>query len=142
MPWIVDGNNVLGVTGADRHADEPKRELVRLLSGFARQKRTRVTAVFDGPEPSSFARHLGPVTVIFSGARKADDVIVERASAGRGWNVVTADRGLAARVERRAVRVVAPSALLREIDSAAADPERSEADWAAWFSNPENRSKF
>jgi len=55
MPWLIDGSNVLGAMRVDRHADEPKRGLVRLLANFARAKRTRVTCIFDGPEPWSFA---------------------------------------------------------------------------------------
>jgi hypothetical protein len=142
MPWIVDGSNVLGTMRADRHGDEPKRELVRLLAGFARAKRTRLTAVFDGHEPASFARNLGAVTVLFSGDRSADDVIVERTSAGSGWNVVTADRELAARMGRRHVRVVPPATLMREIESPGSSDDRDGSDWIAWFSDPENRTKF
>jgi predicted RNA-binding protein with PIN domain len=143
MPWIVDGSNVLGTMRADLHGDEPKRELVRLLARFARAKRTKLIAVFDGPAPGSFARHLGSVTVLFSGGRTADDIIVERTSAGTGWNVVTADRQLAARIGRRSARVVAPAALMSEIETAEGGSEdRESGDWIAWFSDPENRTKF
>ena len=84
MPWLVDGSNVLGAMRVDRHGEEGKRGLVRLLAAFARANRTRVSCVFDGPEPASFARNLGAVTVAFSGGRSADDVIAERAAQGRG----------------------------------------------------------
>src|SRR5688572_33094547 len=94
---------------ADRHSDDAKRGLVRLLAAFARAKRTRVTCVFDGLEPPSFGKHLGSVSVAFSGARSADELIIERAASGRGWSIVTSDRGLAARVQRRQVEVVAPA---------------------------------
>src|SRR5688500_8963178 len=113
MPWLVDGSNVLGAMRADRHSDEAKRGLLRLLAGFARAKKTRVTCIFDGPEPASFGRSLGAATAVFSGSRSADELIVERAAQGRGWSVVTNDRGLAARVQRRQVTIVAPAALIR-----------------------------
>lgn len=142
MPWLIDGSNVLGAMRVDRHSDESKRGLVRLLAGFARAKSTRVTCVFDGPEPASFARHLGSVTVVFSGGRPADDVIIERAGGGRGWSVVTSDRGLAARVARREVAVVAPQVLIREMEQAGVEQRDPEADWEAYFSDPENRTKF
>ena len=119
MPWLIDGSNVLGAMRVDRHGDEGKRGLVRLLAGFARANKTRVTCVFDGPEPASFARHLGAVTVAFSGGRSADDLIAERAANGRGWSVVTSDRGLAARVQRRQVEVIAPAAFIRQMEAAA-----------------------
>jgi predicted RNA-binding protein with PIN domain len=142
MPWLVDGSNVLGAMRVDRHDDRAKRELVRLLAGFARAKRTRVTCVFDGPEPASFGKHLGSVTVVFSGGRSADEVIVERASTGRGWSVATSDRELAARVQRREVTVVQATAMLREIEASASGEEGGEVDWADYFADQGNRMKF
>jgi hypothetical protein len=69
-----------------------------------------VTVVFDGPPPSGApAREaLGTVTVIYSGARAADDVIfalLPAGSAAKQWSVVTDDRGLATRVKDRGARV-------------------------------------
>ncbi|HEX7708435.1 MAG TPA: NYN domain-containing protein [Thermoanaerobaculia bacterium] len=142
MPWLVDGSNVLGAMRVDRHDDGAKRELVRLLAGFARAKRTRVTCVFDGPEPASFGKHLGSVTIVFSGGRSADEIIVERAATGRGWSVATSDRGLAARVQRREVTVVQAPAMLREIEASSSGEEGGAADWADYFADPENRMKF
>lgn len=142
MPWLIDGSNVLGAMRVDRHGDEGKRGLVRLLAGFARANKTRVTCVFDGPEPASFARHLGAVTVAFSGGRSADDLIAERAANGRGWSVVTSDRGLAARVQRRQVEVIAPAAFIRQMEAAASSESEVTADWDAYFSDEKNRTKF
>lgn len=142
MPWLIDGSNVLGAMRADRQSDDAKRGLMRLLAGFARAKRTKVTCVFDGPEPYSFARHLGAAIAVFSGSRTADELIVERAASGRGWHVVTSDRGLAARVERRQVTVVAPAAFIKEMEQAASGEEGGGDDWAAWFSDPKNRIDF
>ncbi len=143
MPYLIDGSNVLGAMRVDRHGEEGKRGLVRLLAAFARAKKTRVTCIFDGPEPPSFAKHLGAVTIAFSGSRPADELIVERAAIGRGWSVVTSDRGLAARVQRRQVEIVAPVAFIREMEEAAASGEESvSGDWDAYFSDPKNRLKF
>jgi predicted RNA-binding protein with PIN domain len=142
MPWLIDGSNVLGAMHVDRHGDVGKRSLVRALSGFARAKKTRVTCVFDGPEPASFARHLGPVTVVFSFGRPADDLIADQAAQGRGWSVVTSDRGLAARVQRRQVEIVAPATFLRELETAASTATEVADDWAAYFSDEKNRTKF
>ena len=142
MPWLIDGSNVLGAMHVDRHGEEGKRGLVRLLAGFARANKTRVTCVFDGPEPPSFARHLGSVTVVFSGARSADDLIAERAENGRGWSVVTSDRGLATRVQRRQVEVVAPSVFIRKMEQASTTESDIVDDWDAYFSDEKNRTKF
>ena len=142
MPWLIDGSNVLGAMHVDRHGDESKRGLVRLLAGFARANKTRVTCIFDGPEPPSFARHLGAVSVAFSGGRSADDLIAERAENGRGWSVVTSDRGLAARVQRRQVEVIAPSTFIRQMEAAASTESEVVDDWDAYFSDEKNRTKF
>lgn len=142
MPYLIDGSNVLGAMRVDRHGDESKRALVRLLAGFARAKRTRVTCIFDGSEPASFGKSLGAVTVAFSGARSADDVIVERAANGRGWSVVTSDRGLAARVQRRQVEIVAPAVFIREMEASASSEPAAGEDWDEYFSDPQNRLKF
>jgi YacP-like NYN domain len=140
VPWLIDGSNVLG---ADRHSDDSKRRLMRIAAAFARAKRTRVTCIFDGPEPPSFGTHLGSVTAVFSGTRTADDLIIERAASGRGWSVVTSDRGLASRIARRHVNVVAPAAFLREAEEAAASTgEGGAEDWTAYFSDAKNRMKF
>lgn len=142
MPFLIDGSNVLGAMRVDRHGEEGKRGLVRLLAAFARAKKTRVACIFDGPEPPSFAKNLGAVTVAFSGSRPADDLIAERAASGRGWSVVTSDRGLAARVQRRQVTIVAPAAFIREMEAAASGEESAGGDWDAYFSDPTNRLKF
>ena len=142
MPFLIDGSNVLGAMRVDRHSEEGKRGLVRLLAAFARAKKTRVACIFDGPEPPSFAKSLGAVTVTFSGSRPADDLIAERAASGRGWSVVTSDRGLAARIQRRHVAIVAPAAFIREMEEAASGEEAGGSDWDAYFSDPKNRLKF
>lgn len=142
MPFLIDASNLLGAMRTDRHSEEAKRGLVRLLAGFARARRTRVACIFDGPEPASFGRHLGSVTVAFSGSRSADDLIAERAASGRGWSIVTSDRGLAARVARRHVTIVAPADFIREMEAAASGEEASGGDWEGYFSDEKNRMKF
>ena len=145
MPYLIDGSNLLGVMGVDRQLDESKRRLVRMLGAFAKMKKTRVTCVFDGPEPERFGRLPGGVAVVFSGRDPADDVIANRAAHGHGWSVVTSDRGLMSRVRRRYVEIVAPPPFLRTIEEAAAamgGESQSAEDWLAFFSDESNRTKF
>jgi len=140
MPYIVDGSNVLGTA---RAALAAKRALVRDLGRFARAKRTRVVCVFDGDEPEPFGKHLGGVSVVFSGARSADDLIAARIATGNGWKVVTGDRALAARVGGRRVEVIDPRRLLAEIETLPPVEERGGADyWIGYFSDPKNRNVF
>jgi predicted RNA-binding protein with PIN domain len=143
MAWLIDGSNVLGAMRADLHAVEAKRELARLVASFARAKRTKVTLFFDGPEPPSFARHLGNTTVVFTARRKADDVIIEQASAARDAHVVTSDRELASRVGGRRIDVVDSRQFVRDLESSASDPgNNSDEDWISYFSDPKNRESF
>jgi predicted RNA-binding protein with PIN domain len=142
VPYLIDGSNVLGVMRVDRHADESKRMLVRLLASFARAKKTRVTCVFDGPEPAAFAKSLGAVSVVFSAPKSGDQVIIERAAQGRGWSVVTSDRELAAKVQRRQVEIVAPATFIREMESSSTGDAEISDDWDAYFSDDKNRLKF
>ena len=144
MSWLIDGSNVLGRLRLPREDDAAKRELVRQLARFARAKRVKVACYFDGSEPASFAKHLGGLSVIFSGSRPADDLIAQRVSSGSAWRVVTADNALAARVRGRKVTIVAPGELAQELERLPADEagESSADDWAAWFSDPSNRDSF
>jgi predicted RNA-binding protein with PIN domain len=143
MSWVIDGNNLLGHAGASRDATDTKRQLVRSLANFARAKRTKVACYFDGSEPENFGRHLGSVSVIFSGARSADDLIAKKVATGSGWKVVTADRGLAARIQRRQVEVINPGGFMAELDSLPAGEEKVvDEEWLAWFSDPKNRNTF
>jgi predicted RNA-binding protein with PIN domain len=142
MPYLIDGSNLLGAMRVDRHGEESKRNLVRLLASFARARKTKVSCIFDGPEPPSFAKHLGAVSVAFSGTRPADDLIAERCANGRGWSVVTSDRGLATRVQRRQVEILSPAQFIREMEASASSESDVADDWSEYFSDPKNRLKF
>lgn len=143
MSWVIDGNNLLGCAGAARFSADTKRQLVRTLGAFARVNRTKVACYFDGPEPEQFGKNPGSVSVIFSGARSADDLIIKRVATGSGWNVVTADRALAARVKRREVAIIDPGNFMNELESLPQVEERTaEEEWLAWFSDPRNRNVF
>jgi len=139
MSWVIDGSNLLGTSRSD---SSEKRKLVQALAQFARSRRTKVVCTFDGVEPEHFGRHLGGVSVVFSGARPADDLIEKRVAGGSGWKVVTDDRTLAARVRRRAVEVVGTAAFLRELENVPSPEGLPADDWAAYFSDPKNRNIF
>jgi predicted RNA-binding protein with PIN domain len=139
MSWIVDGSNLLGNSRSD---PSEKRKLVQALAQFARARRTKVVCTFDGNEPEHFGKHLGGVSVVFSGARPADELIEKRVATGSGWKVVTDDRALAARVRRRAVEVVGTAAFLHELERTPSSEGVPSEDWAAYFSDPKNRNIF
>jgi predicted RNA-binding protein with PIN domain len=143
MSWVIDGNNLLGRAGAARETAESKRGLVRSLAAFARANRTKVICFFDGAEPEHFGKHLGSVSVVFSGARSADELIAQRVAGGSGWKVVTADRALAARIKRRQVEIIDPSVFMSDLERLPEGEERGgEEEWVSWFSDPKNRNIF
>jgi uncharacterized protein YaiI (UPF0178 family) len=145
MSWVIDGSNVLGRIGAPRESLEAKRELVQRLGQFARIRRVRVACYFDGPEPQQhFGKHIGSVTVIFSGRQSADDLIAERLAERSGWKLVTSDNGLASRLAGRRVEIIAPKDLTRmfEEDARQQPTTADTEDWQAWFSDPKNRNVF
>src|SRR5205085_9064246 len=121
MPWLIDGSNVLG---NERASVDAKRELARLCAAFARAKRTRVTCYFDGAEPAAFARHLGTTTIVFSGSRTADELIVLRVEeSAANITVVTSDRELIARVSWRRVRIVTAQQFVHELRAAQSEQD-------------------
>jgi len=143
VPWVIDGNNVLGRRGAPRAEADAKRQLVRALARFARARRTKVVCFFDGDEPEHFGKSLGSVRVTFSGARPADELIAKTVAHGDGWNVVTDDRALAARIRGRRVEVVDVRRFAAELESLPEDETgASDADWMSYFSDPKNRNVF
>jgi predicted RNA-binding protein with PIN domain len=143
MSWVIDGNNLLGRAGIARDDADAKRQLLQALTAFARANRTKVTCYFDGVEPEHFGKQLGGVTVIFSGSRTADELIVQKVSTGAGWKVVTSDRALADRIRRRQVEVVEAASFRTRIERNPR-PENSGGgeDWLTYFSDPKNRNVF
>jgi len=108
MPFLVDGDNLLGTWPGRRRSDAERRELALQLARWAARERRRVVTVFDGTAPPGSSFGAG---THFSGAgRTADDRILGflREQSERGqWIVITSDRSLGdqcrhleARVER------------------------------------------
>lgn len=108
MAYIVDGNNVMGQTPG-WHRDKPKarRRLLEQLASFARTKKARVTAVFDGRPDDEFpegSAYRG-VKILYaergSDADRRIEKLVESSRDRRGLTVVTSDRSLAFKVRAR-----------------------------------------
>ncbi len=148
MPYLVDGNNLLGLaTGKARPSEKERRELLRRIADRLRAERGRVVVVFDGPsETGRSEAALGALTVRYSGNRSADDVIVETASRSRSpadHFVVTDDRGLAARAREAGARTLGADVFLDRISRPAPSEGRRDSvdvdDWVEFFSDDRNR---
>ena len=122
---IVDGMNVIGSrpTGWWRDRDGAKRELIATLQGFAAASGADVTVVLDGRPLDGMAEGMhGAVKVLYasrSGRDAADDRIVDLVGADddpAGLVVVTSDRALRERVERRRARTVGSSTFLPRVE--------------------------
>ena len=104
MPYILDGNNLIGrVRRTAKPSAEDRAALVAEIAGRLRQTRAKATIFFDGPAGERTAS-LGSLSVRVPSGGSADDAIVreiERAKAPGEAVVVTADRGLGEPVPRR-----------------------------------------
>jgi len=148
MPFLIDGNNLLGLRPELLAKDpEIRGRLVRRLSGFARARRTSVIVVFDGEPAEDGLRSdmtLGGVRVIFSGrAKDADGRILEildKAKDPAGYTLVSSDRLLGERARQRRARCVTSIKFRRTLDEtpSSAEPEaplsaEQIAEWERWF---------
>ena len=99
MPYLVDGNNLLGSWGGPR-GEDGRAEVVRRVAAFCRARGARATIVFDGRplRPDMASQTLGPVGIrVPPEGQDADDVIrriVEEAKAPGDIIVVTSDKAL------------------------------------------------
>ena len=100
MPYLIDGNNLLGSWGGPQGQDDRRSEVVRRVAAFCRSKRVRATVVFDGhPLHGELAsQDLAPVSLrVPPPGHDADSVIrelVERAPRASELIVVTSDKAL------------------------------------------------
>lgn len=100
MPYLIDGNNLLGSWGGPRGQDDRRHEVVRRVAAFCRAKGARATLVFDGHplRDEMRAQDLGPLTLrVPPAGGDADTVIrelVERAARPADFIVVTSDKAL------------------------------------------------
>lgn len=99
MPYLIDGNNLLGSWGGPR-GDDGRAEVVRRVASFCRARGARATIVFDGHalRHDMATQTLGPVTIrVPDEGHDADDVIrdiVRHASRAADFIVVTSDKAL------------------------------------------------
>jgi predicted RNA-binding protein with PIN domain len=100
MPYLIDGNNLLGSWGGPRPPDDRRGEVVRRIAAFCRAKGARATIVFDGHplRDDMAAQDLGPVSLrVPPAGTDADTLIrelVERAARPAELIVVTSDKAL------------------------------------------------
>lgn len=149
MPYLVDGNNLIGRARRGRASDEDRSALIRELSDRLRRTRARILVFFDGRGESV---SLGSLSFRFSGALTADDAIVRelaRSRAPREETVVTADRDLARRARDAGARAVTPEEFWSRFGSEAGatkpgtsdQPRVDVEEWTRFFEDEKNRGR-
>jgi predicted RNA-binding protein with PIN domain len=154
MPYIVDGNNLLGSWGGPRGPDDRRAEVVRRVASFCRARNVRATLVFDGHplRPEMAVQDLGLLRLrVPEPGRDADSLIrdlVEHSPRPSEWIVVTSDKALYSYVKTLGASVLRAhewNALERKLigrkDVAAEKPEREEdiEGWLARFGSDEGQ---
>jgi predicted RNA-binding protein with PIN domain len=100
MPYLIDGNNLLGSWGGPTRDDDRRSEVVRRVAAFCRAKNVRATLVFDGHplRPDLAAQDLGPLSLRVPPAGKDADTVIrellDRAPRPAEWVVVTSDKAV------------------------------------------------
>lgn len=159
MPYLIDGNNLLGSWGGPARGDDRRGEVLRRVAEFCRLRGARATLVFDGhPLRADMASQtLGLVTLrVPAPGRDADSVIretVERAATPAEIIVVTSDKALYSYCRTRGasvLRVHEWNALERQLAqapnvprsvgrSASSEKPEREPDVAGWLARFERR---
>jgi predicted RNA-binding protein with PIN domain len=100
VPYLIDGNNLLGTWGGPTADDDRRGEVVRRVAAFCRARGARATIVFDGHplRPDMEMQDLGPVSLrVPPKGTDADTVIrelLDRAARAADLIVVTSDKAL------------------------------------------------
>ena len=113
MPYLIDGNNLLGSWGGPAGKGSDRRaEVVRRVAAFCRTRGARAVVVFDGKplRDGRPAQELGPVSVrVPPPDHDADSVIrglVDSAREPRDLIVVTSDKALYSYARTRGARIL------------------------------------
>jgi len=112
MPYLIDGNNLMGSWGGTRPAGDRRAEVVRRVASFCRVRGARATLVFDGaPLRGDVAsQQLGSVCLRFPRpGQDADSVIkdlVEKAPRRAELIVVSSDKALYSYVKTLGAKVL------------------------------------
>jgi predicted RNA-binding protein with PIN domain len=138
MPYLIDGNNLLGSWGGPSGGDDRRAEVVRRVARFCRARNVRATIVFDGhPLRDDMAtQDLGPVSLrVPPAGQDADTVIrelLDRAPRPAEIIVVTSDKALYSYAKTMGASILRAhewNALERRIgDASAGEPGREKPD--------------
>ena len=126
MPYLIDGNNLIGhIPDLDLGDSNSRFQLISRLVRVQKIHNTRVTVVFDGP-PDDFLENRGslqtPVSVFFPEAGQTADTVIEaiiqRQTDLRRFFVVSSDREIRAFARRQGAKSIDCGEFHREMKKA------------------------
>jgi predicted RNA-binding protein with PIN domain len=112
VPYLIDGNNLLGSWGGPAVPGDGRLEVVRRVAAFCRARGARATIVFDGApfRQDIGSQELGAVAIRFPAVgRDADSVIreiVDGSPRPGDLIVVTSDRPVSSYARTRGAKVL------------------------------------
>jgi predicted RNA-binding protein with PIN domain len=112
VPYLIDGNNLLGSWGGPAVPGDGRVEVLKRVAAFCRAKGARAVLVFDGApfRPDLESQQLGAVSLRFPDAgRDADSLIreiVDKAARPGELVVVTSDRPLYSYARTRGAQIL------------------------------------
>jgi predicted RNA-binding protein with PIN domain len=131
VPYLIDGNNLLGSWGGPAVPGDGRLEVLRRVAGFCRARGARATIVFDGApfRADLGAQELGRVSLRFPppGA-DADSVIrdlIDRAARPAEITVVSSDKAVYSYARTRGAAVLRSHEWNSLARGSARRPERS-----------------
>jgi predicted RNA-binding protein with PIN domain len=142
MPYLIDGNNLLGSWGGPAVPGDGRAEVLRRVAGFCRAKGARAVLVFDGApfRPDLGGQELGAVSLRFPAAgQDADSLIRDLVDASKHPGelvVVTSDKPLYSYARTRGAQVLRA----REWNALARDAEARTPRGAARGEKPERET--
>ncbi|HUX07422.1 MAG TPA: NYN domain-containing protein [Acidobacteriota bacterium] len=99
MPYLIDGNNLIGAIRVIDIRDAAAREkMTRMLAAYQRAKNNSVTVVYDGPPPGGVRgkSSIGGLKIIYAGPDTDADTrirkILDRAREPASYVVVSSDK--------------------------------------------------
>jgi predicted RNA-binding protein with PIN domain len=112
VPYLIDGNNLLGSWGGPALPGDGRAEVLRRVAAFCRAKGARAVLVFDGApfRPDLGGQELGAVSLRFPAeGRDADSLIRDLVDAAKHPGelvVVTSDKALYSYARTHGARVL------------------------------------
>jgi len=149
LPYIIDGNNLLGSWGGPAVPGDGRVEVLRRVAAFCRDRGARVTLVFDGApfRPELGGQEMGRVSLRFAErGSDADTVIrdlVDRATRPGELTVVSSDKAVYSYARTRGAAALrahdwnalarAPSGRPRPFHAERSEKPERETDIEGWL---------